>query len=434
MKNLNVFLFEWRHFVKNPFKIVALILFMLAGIYGLHNGADLYHKQQAEIERISSEVNADRQEIINYYKEGVKGPEDRPWVDVTNPYWALRYAYKYHFKLPSAAMVYSIGQTEQFGFYKQVTFGSSPLDADMTKEIANPERLQIGTLDFSFVILFLLPLVLIILIYNVGSFENEQGFLNLVLVQYASINKWLLSRVLFYMVLTFLCVIALMIYGTFLTDVFTDESQAFMQITFLVFLYLVMWTVLFFFVLKSAKNILSNTLSMVGIYLLFTFIIPAMVHQWVSIDKPANLMTDFIDATRDEREKLYNEPEVTIHAKLVNLFPEIKNTKTAQDSILNKRVVRRSIAALGNQLTKKSVESIAEESQEKNRKIQNTYWFNPVVYFQNQLNQETRTHYQNYQDYSNNIQSAIDEQVKELVLDMYDTVKVDEKRYLNYTK
>ncbi|MEL6864071.1 MAG: hypothetical protein AAFP19_06620 [Bacteroidota bacterium] len=49
MKNLSLFFYEWKHFVRSPFKVVALLLFVLAGLYGLHNGANLYHEQMAQI-------------------------------------------------------------------------------------------------------------------------------------------------------------------------------------------------------------------------------------------------------------------------------------------------------------------------------------------------------------------------------------------------
>ena len=60
-------------------------------------------------------------------------------------------------------MVYSLGQAEQYGYYKRVTLFSSPYDADLSEELANPERLQTGTLDFAFVLLFLSPLLLLAL-------------------------------------------------------------------------------------------------------------------------------------------------------------------------------------------------------------------------------------------------------------------------------
>ena len=47
---IQTFLFEWKHFIRAPFKILALVLFIVAGIYGLHNGSELYIQQQTAIE------------------------------------------------------------------------------------------------------------------------------------------------------------------------------------------------------------------------------------------------------------------------------------------------------------------------------------------------------------------------------------------------
>ena len=171
-----LFFYEWKHFTRSPFKVVALLLFIAAAIYGLHNGALLYKKQMREIAKIEAQANEEREKYEAYFDAGEKGPEDRPWVDITTPYWAIRYSNVYHFKPPSPAQVYSIGQAEQYGFYKQLTIWSSPYDADMTKEISNPERLQSGTLDFAFVLIFLLPLLLLILLYNLRSMESGTGF------------------------------------------------------------------------------------------------------------------------------------------------------------------------------------------------------------------------------------------------------------------
>ncbi|WP_353778380.1 hypothetical protein [Winogradskyella sp. 3972H.M.0a.05] len=432
MKGLNTFLYEGKHFVRNPFKVIALLLFVLAGIYGLHNGASLYKKQQLEIEKINQKIETDQQKVIEYYESNNVGPKDRPWVNVREPYWAVWYSSTYEFKKPSPAMVYSIGQAEQYGFYKKVTFNSSPYDADMAEEIANPERLQTGTLDFSFVILFLLPLVLLILIYNLKSYESEQGFLQLILVQSASKNSWLLYRVLFYFILIFLTIILLLVYGATLTGVFANESNVFGNIVILVFLYQLFWGIFYFIILLRGKSILSNTLQMVGVYLIFTFIIPATVHQWVSIEKPTNLMVDYIDVKRDKTQDLYDEPDSIVQSKLNALFPKIENTVLAKDTLRNTKAMNRSISALTNELMKESLGFIQKESEAKNAIIQSTYWYNPVAYFQNQLNKKAETHYENYQQYRDRIQTTVDRQIQIMVPDIYNDIKVDKEKYLDY--
>ena len=45
-------------------------------------------------------------------------------------------------------IVFSTGQAEQYGYYKKVTNWSTIFDNDLAEEIANPERLALGTLVF----------------------------------------------------------------------------------------------------------------------------------------------------------------------------------------------------------------------------------------------------------------------------------------------
>ncbi|MEM7512490.1 MAG: hypothetical protein AAF388_16265 [Bacteroidota bacterium] len=434
MKNLNVFLYEWKHFIRSPFKVVALVLFVLAGVYGLHNGASLYHDQMVEIEKIKGDIEEGRQKQIAYYDEGKVGPEDRPWVDLSTPFWAIWYSGPYHFKTPSPALVYSMGQAEQYGFYKRISFNASPYDADMTKEIANPERLQTGTLDFSFVLLFLLPLLLLISLYNLNSMEAEQGFLPLIQVQTASKNTWLLSRVSFYVGLHFVVVISLLIYGGMLTNVFSHTGAAFGQMIGYSFLYLLFWSGIYYLFLRSGSTIMGNTLKMVGTWLILAFIIPAGVYQWISIEKPANLMTEFIDASRDGRQELTELPDSIFNAKVDVLFPEIKNSPLMEDDIKRKTAYINSGPALVNELLKDSTRPLEVENQTKNGLIRNTFWFNPLTYFQNRFNLISETHYDDYQEYRDEIQALIDKQIRTLVLDNWNAVKVDKDKFQEYNQ
>ncbi len=432
MKSLVIFLYEWKHFTRSPFKVVALLLFIVAGVYGLHNGAALYQQQAMEIAKIEADAAEARQEYIAYYEQGKKGPEQRPWIDVSTPFWAIRYSGIHHFKKPSPAMVYSIGQAEQYGFYKKVTFWSSPYDADMTKEIANPERLQTATLDFSFTLLFLLPLLLLILLYNLQSAESEQGFLPLIEVQVGKKSTWLLSRIAFYLILTFLASVVLVLYGGTLTPVWNAAPKALGQVLLFLVGYLFLWTALYYPMLRLGKSIVGNTLPMVGIWLLLAFIIPATVHQWVSLSKPTNLMTDFIDAKRDKQEQLFQQTDSLLRAQLNDLFPEISISAAAQDSLKSYYAMNQSGAALANELVKESIAPMEQDQQEKNELIKATYYINPITFFQNKLNTITQTHYDDYQNYRNEIQILIDKQNRTLVLDIWNEQKVDKQIFLNY--
>ncbi|MEL6820954.1 MAG: hypothetical protein AAFP70_04265 [Calditrichota bacterium] len=432
MKNLTILFYEWKHFTRSPFKIVALFIFIAAGIYALHNGAGLYHQQMKEINKVQEKVKKDRSEILAFYDAGKKGPESRPWVDVNNPYWAVWYASPTHFKTPSPAKVYSTGQAEQFGFYKKVSFWDTPYDADMAEEIANPERLQFGTLDFSFVMLYLMPLLLLILLYNIKGVEADSGILPLIYAQASSKNTWLASRIGFYAILMAFTTIGLMLYGAVLTNVLSSEFAVFGQFYLYLLLYLLFWSIIYFFVLKYGQSLLTNTMLMAGIWLLFTFIIPATVHQVVSVKHPVNLMTEWIDAQRDERQNLFNQPDSTFQAMLIDMFPEIERSPILNDSLRVKRVMNRSASALANELTKNSIAPIEEANAAKNNLIKSSYFFNPVAFFQNQLNSLSETHYSDYQNYRNEIQMLIDKQIAVMVTDLWKDTQVDKSTYLGY--
>lgn len=430
MKSLNVFLFEWKHFIRNPFKMVAVLLFMIAGIYGLHNGHDLYQNQMAEIEKIQEKVETDKQEYLAKYEEGKLTDENRPWIDMSTPFWAIWYSPTYYYKTPSPAMVYNIGQAEQYGFYKNVTFWASPYDSDMAEEIANPERLQTGTLDFTFVMLFLLPLLLLILVYNLKSSETESGYMSLIEVQSASKYKWLLTRYLFYALFTTFVLIILLLYGAMLTDVFASAGGAFLHVLIFSLLYLLFWTLVFYLISINAKSILGNTLKMVSAWLVFAFIIPAIVHQSVSIAQPANLMTDFIEV-RDKQEEIYANDSLFLQ-KLIKKFPEIVNSRVYKDSTKVDLARNRSASAMVNELKKESIRPIEDENEKKNSMIKSTYWFNPLSFFQNRFNSITQTHYKDYRAYRDEIQTMIDDKTALLVRELWNDTKVDKEKYLEY--
>ncbi|MEM6964353.1 MAG: hypothetical protein AAF573_06280 [Bacteroidota bacterium] len=433
MSNLSIFLYEWKHFVRSPFKVVALLLFAVAAIYGLHNGSHLYFEQLTEVEKIQTKAVEEKQEYLSQYDEGKLVNEDRPWINMAEPFWAIWFSSGYNLKEPSPAMVYSIGQAEQYGFYKKVTFWASPYDTDMAEEIANPERLQTGSLDFAFVLLFLSPLLLLILLYNLQSAEAEQGFLPLVEVQTASKNGWLITRMAFYVVLSTLVIIGLLLYGATLTNVFKTSSNAFGQVLLYSLAYLAFWSVIYFFILKNGKSILGNTLQMIGIWLLFAFIVPGTVHQVIGITQPTNLMTDFINV-RDQQQELYAQPDSVFVAELVNLFPKITDTPSFRDSTKRKAAMSASTAAIVNEMKKQSIQPVKNDYQEKNDFITKTFWFNPVSFFQNQFNSIAQTHFDDYETHRQDIQSAIDHRIEVLISDVWNDTKVDKSKYLEYAE
>jgi ABC-2 type transport system permease protein len=152
------------------------------------------------------------------------------------------------------------------------------------------------------------------------------------------------------------------------------------------------------------------------------------------MEKPANLMTDFIDATRDQRMELYDQPDSLIQQQLNTMFPEIVDSPVFRDSAQSVTARNESTTALFNELMKNSIATIEADNQVKNKLIRNSFVVNPVIFFQNRFNTIAQTHFNDYQQYREEIQVLIDKQIRTLVLGTWQGVKVDKEKYMEYNK
>jgi ABC-2 type transport system permease protein len=150
------------------------------------------------------------------------------------------------------------------------------------------------------------------------------------------------------------------------------------------------------------------------------------------MEKPANLMTDFIDATRDQRQELYDQPDSLIQQQLNAMFPEIPGSPASKDSAKTVAARNESTTALVNELMKSSITVIEADNQIKNKLIRNSFVVNPVIFFQNRFNTIAQTHFNDYQQYREEIQVLIDKQIRALVIDTWQEVKVDKEKYMEY--
>ena len=141
---------ELKHLLRSKFKVISLILYSSATIFSLNNGYELYKKHKSGIKIIDEDVKSFIASKVSQYEQIELKEIQIPRRDPTSPYWAVRNTSTYAFKHPSPLMIFSVGQTEQFGYYKKIKNWSTVYDSDLAEEIANPERLAIGALDFSF--------------------------------------------------------------------------------------------------------------------------------------------------------------------------------------------------------------------------------------------------------------------------------------------
>jgi len=432
MNAISIFLFEWKHFVNSKFKVIAFLLFICSCLYSLNNGFQLYNDQNKQIDYLHKESEKNIQKVFGYFDNNEKGPKDRSWVDVTNPFWAIYYAEKNVTKKPSALLPFAIGQTEQYGYTKKITTSSTVYDSDLVEEIANPERLGIGNLDFSFTLLYLMPMLLIILLFNIGGLENDFQFTKLIQIQYGNTTTWLLKRFLYYYILVLGSIFTVVFIFAFLTN--SWSLIEFYQLLMLITIYVSLWFLGFLLINKSMQNSQTNAVKMIGVWLLFCVLIPAFINQYACYKYPINYMTSFLDANRDEVYKMYELPKDDLKTQLLNKIPKLKNTVVGNNSTIDEEAIMHGMVILISEKNTKAINEIEERNELKNNFVKNTYWFNPVTFFQNKMNQNSNSDYYAFLKLRNNIEVEITKKQNQLLFDSWNKVKVDKQKYTDYLK
>lgn len=425
---------ELIHLTRSPFKTTSILLFVIAIIFGSHNGYQLLKTHNKQIISISSKNTNSIEDMLLTYEGIENGTLEKPRRDPTIPYWAIWNVPSHAFKHPSPMMTFSLGQSEQYGYYKRVTNWSTTYDSDLAEEIANPERLAIGTLDFNFVFTYLSPILIIILLFNIGGLEKDLKFDNLIYSSKIKKEGWILARFLFYYLFVTALIFILTIPYALVVGVFENHTVQYIHFLLLLFLYLILWFTIFYFINLSGKGSSDQALKMISVWMLLCIIIPGTIHQITSLKYPTNYMTDHLDVSRELSNNIFNLPEDDLKKGLLDEYPFLQNTLYASDSITNAATINRSVSGLINSLNKNVSISIEFSSKKKNKFIKSFSKLNPVTTFQNEMNSIAETDFYAYRDYRTRIQDMIDKKIELILGDTWNNVTVDRYRYAEYVK
>ena len=187
---------EWRAQAADASLWLVVSVFAVAIGYGTFNGAGWVAFQGRAIDEAQpGGGRADetaRTEIVRITREkaSVSAFANPRNPDAVGRTLGARYAVM----PPTPLAALAVGQSDLLPYYFKVT-----TDAKETvlaaAELENPQRLLAGRFDLAFVLIYLYPLLILALTYNLLSAEKEQGPLVLALSQPVSLRTLLLGKV-----------------------------------------------------------------------------------------------------------------------------------------------------------------------------------------------------------------------------------------------
>lgn len=301
---LRIMKHEWRTLRADRTLWLLTILFALIVGYGVYNGASWVRFQRETIDAALKD-EAKKRDELNLQLAALAEREDKelsPFADPRNPNAAgLAHGQRYAVMPPAPLAAFSVGQSDLLPYYFKVSTRSKQAFVN-NDEIENPHNLLTGRFDLSFVVIYLLPLLILALGYNLISAEREQGTLAMLLSQPIALHTVVIGKTLLRAGVVLALAVGFALLGAFSSGInFTADGVA---------ARLVLWVMvvvayaLFWFVLAIGVNALNqssatNAVILASLWLLFVIIVPSLVGVAVTTLHPVPSRVELINAVRD---------------------------------------------------------------------------------------------------------------------------------------
>jgi ABC-2 type transport system permease protein len=377
--------FEWVSLLRNRSSLLAIGLILLAGFYGIYYGKTEIDKQNQTLGKV---VSAEKQAFENQKKDFKEPSFEFSWRarrTVTNS--------------PTDLAKFSIGQRDIFPYYQAVrSYGL--YSGIFSAEIANPLKLLTGNFDLSFVFIFLLPLLIIALCYNLLSSEREQGTLSILLSNQISLSKLVFVKLFFRFLLVLVITILLFLFGLIWAKIpFDSNAIAYFSIT---CLYILFWFGASFWIISLQKSSAFSALGLLGCWLLFVLIIPTMLNLYLESIYPVPNGANLQNQLRDISTKGWNAPHKETIGKY---FAELPQNKVDTNKVNANMVFEIAAIHLMDKTSQPVFNEYKNELAKRVNASKSISWLSPAAQTQVMMNQLANTDTESHLSFLENMES-----------------------------
>ena len=174
---------EWRLLMADRALRIVLGLFAVLLVYALANGVVWMRFQERIVETVQT-GNVERASAIEQELAAIEnGAEPASRFSDPRAPNVLGGARGSHTAVltPGRLTALAVGQSDLLPYYYDVNIYTNESSFHQNGEVENPLNLMVGRFDLAFVVIYLLPLLVLALSFNVLSEEREQGTLALTL-------------------------------------------------------------------------------------------------------------------------------------------------------------------------------------------------------------------------------------------------------------
>ena len=378
---------------------IQLLSFLLLLLFGFStfNGKQKVEKRKINILVAKQQVEESDQamlKLLDSVEQGMEVSASSRTIP-TNPMVVGNYHPRVVANVPQPMSFVSTGQSDVFTHYVKPTVKGDDFKLNFT-EMTSPVQLLFGSFDLSFVIVYLLPLLIIAFSYNVLSSEKEQGSFPLLASQPISIRKWVFQKLILRFFWLLLLVLVSMGLVFILVGVYPLDWGNILALFGLTFSYMFFWFALAFLVNLFSDSSAKNAVSLIMLWVVIVLLIPSVINQLGIRLYPIpsrTLMIKEMRETKAEAAKMQDE----ILDNFLRDHPEY----AINDSAQSRNFYHRYMAS--QKVVKDKLEPIIDNYEEQLRRQQlwskKLQWISPAVVVQQSLNRLAGNSAEDYGNY-----------------------------------
>jgi ABC-2 type transport system permease protein len=363
--------------------IMGLSILLAIGILSIHIGKVFIDRQTKVIE-LTQEVQTEHLERHVEYIDGHIG--------------LLLYYVKFGFaneQSPLAGL--SLGQKD-FRQAAQLINIRNLEEQKNTTELLNPLFQLLGNLDLSFVLIYLFPLIIIALCFDLLSEEKESGRWSLLAVQSKKPKSIILSKLLIRFCFIVIAFILLAILSVVYLKLPVDVSLlSYMGIA---FLHICFWFSLSWLIVSLDKSSKQNCILLLSVWLLLTTVIPAITNSAVSSIYPIPEAYDTTIDSRDGYHTKWDQPKEPTIEKFKKLYPQYEKYNHPEGASFG-WFWYYAMQHMGDEESVEARQMMKEKLSKRNTLTQKIGYFVPSINTQLNLNRISKTGMDNYLNYMN---------------------------------
>ncbi|MCG8468935.1 MAG: DUF3526 domain-containing protein [Gemmatimonadetes bacterium] len=230
---------------------------------------------------------------------------------------------------PGPLATLAIGQSDLLPFYYDVSIYTNDQTFLQNGEVENPLHLLVGRFDLAFVLVYLLPLLVLALSYNVLSGERERGTLPMTLAQPVSARSTLGVKLVFRVIVVLFLALGVSVVGGLATGV-RDVGRLALWST-IVTSYAIFWLGLATWVNSRGRSSAWNATVLVGAWLLLVVVFPAAVNVAAGLLHPLPSRVEMITVQREASNEAVNRRSELL-ARYLEDHPEMSGAVVSEAS------------------------------------------------------------------------------------------------------